>query len=158
MITGIKSFFRNNVGASNDYGSDVATKAVVGGATVVGAGIGAIIGSNRQAQDVVTIEKVPYPETIRVQEGTRVQHGCYQYHYGYDAFEGEFGYHYGYDSSCRKTVPNYVNRPTGRTLYRDVKHHTVGFPNTMVQGMVLGAGIGLATGIAGAVAMRALAS
>jgi hypothetical protein len=158
MITGIRAFMRNNVGQSNDFGSDTATKAVVGGATLVGAGIGAIIGSNRQAADVVTIEKVPYAETVTVQDGTRIQQGCYQYHYGYNAFEGEFEYHYGYDSSCRKTVPNYVQQPTGRTLYKDVKHHTLDFPRTMVQGMILGAGIGLAAGIAGSVAMRALAS
>lgn len=158
MITGIKSFFRNNVGRTNDFAtSPEGSAAVIGGATLLGAGVGAAIGSSREARDVVTIEKVPYPESYQVQVGTRIQHGCYQYHYGYDAMEGEFGYHYGYDASCTKTVPNYETRYTGRTLYRDVKHHSVGFPNTVVQGALLGAGVGLATGIVGSLAMRALA-
>lgn len=158
MLSSVKSFFRNNVGQSRDFAtSPQGSAAVIGGATVLGAGIGAAIGASRQAEDVVTVEQVPYPETVRVQVGTRVQHGCYQYHYGYDAMEGEFGYHYGYDASCTKTVPNYETRYTGRTLYKDVKHHTVGFPNTMLQGALVGAGVGLATGIVGSVAMRALA-
>ena len=152
----ISSFFKKHIKAPDDFKSSGPNKALIAGTTLAGAGIGALIGAERQARDVVTIEKVPYPETIRVQDGTRIQRGCHQFHYGYDAFEGEWGYHFGYDSSCRKTVPNYVTRETGRTLYKDVKHHTVGFPNTVFGGAVLGAGIGLVAGIAGSVAIQAI--
>ena len=157
MFNSISSFFRNNVGRSQDFASSPkANAALIGGATALGAGIGAAIGAARQAEDVVTIEQVPYQETVRVQVGTQVQHGCYQYHYGYDAMNGEFGYHYGYDSSCTEVVPKYETRYTGRTLHKEVKHHSVGFPNTVVQGALLGVGVGLATGIVGSVAIRAL--
>lgn len=159
MISGLTSFFNKNIGRSNDFASSPqATATVVGGATALGAGIGAAIGSSRQARDVVTIEQVPYAESYQVQVGTKTVHGCHEYHYGYDAFEGEFGYHYGYNPSCVEQRPVYETRYTGQTLYREVKHHSVGFPNTIVQGALLGAGVGLAAGIAGSVAMRALAS
>ena len=157
MLSGIRSFLKKNIGTASDFGSSANTgKVIVGTTTAIGAGIGAMVGADRAAEDVVTIEKVPYPESYQVQVGTKTQHGCYQYHYGYDAFEGEFSYHYGYDSTCTEQVPNYETRYTGKTLYKDVKHHSVGFPNTMFQGLVLGAGIGLATGIAGSVAMKAV--
>lgn len=157
MLNGLKSFYNNNFAQSRDFvASSTGTAAVVGSATVLGAGIGAAIGASRQAQDVVTIEQVPYPESYQVQVGTHIEHGCYQYHYGYDAFKGEFGFHYGYDASCRQEVPTYETRYTGNTLYREVKHHSVGFPNTVVQGALLGGTVGLVAGIAGSVAMRAL--
>ena len=128
----------------------------MGVSTAIGAGIGAMVGADRAARDVVTIEEVPYPESFQVQVGTTTRQGCYQYHYGYDMIEGEFDYHYGYDSSCTKEVPNYETQFTGKTLYKDVKHHSIKFPNTMFQGLLLGAGIGLATGIVGSVAMKAI--
>ncbi len=157
MLNGLGNFFKKNIGSSRDFGDSPNTgKYIVGGATALGAGIGAVIGARRAAEDVVTIEKVPYQETVQVQTGTETVHGCYEYHYGYDMMEGEYGYHYGYNSLCVETRPTYETRYTGRTLHRDVKHHTVGFPNTMLSGALLGAGVGLAAGIAGSIAMKAI--
>lgn len=158
MLSGIRSFYNNNFGNARDFvASGAGTATIVGGATAVGAGIGAAVGASRQAQDVVTIEKVPYPESYQVQVGTHTEHGCYQYHYGYNFSSGNFDYHYGYDSSCTRTVPTYETRYTGRTLYNDVKHHTVGFPNSIVQGALLGGTLGFVAGVAGSIALRAAA-
>lgn len=112
---------------------------------------GAYLGHQRGLGDQVTIERIPYAETTRVVTGSHVEHGCYQYHYGYDFSSGDWGYHYGYDSSCTQTVTDYANVPTGRTLYREVAHHSKGFPHSTAQGALLGFGVGVATGVAGLV-------
>ena len=118
---------------------------------------GAYIGHQRGLTDVVTVERVPYQETVRVPVGSHTEHGCYQYHYGYDAIKGEFGYHYGYDSSCSQQVTDYETRVTGRTLYNEVEHHSTGFPHSAAQGALLGAGVGIVTGAAGLVLARLIA-
>lgn len=137
-------------------GNPTRTTVLVGSATVAGAAVGAMIGQARQTQDVVTIENRPYPETVQVPVGTRTVHGCYEYHYGYDAMEGEFGYHYGYNPSCTEQQTVYETQLTGRTLYQEIKHHTVGFPNTVLQGALLGAGVGLVGGVAAAVLLNSI--
>ncbi|MBS2040278.1 hypothetical protein JST97_35145 [bacterium] len=112
---------------------------------------GAYIGHERGLSDQVTVEHIPYPETVRVPVGTHTQHGCYQYHFGYNMSSGGFDYHYGYDSSCTKTVTDYADQATGNTLIRDVEHHSTGFPHSAAQGALLGAGVGLVTGTIGMV-------
>ena len=118
---------------------------------------GAVLGHQRQLSDVVTVEKIPYPETRQVAIGSHTESGCYQYHYGYDAMKGEFGYHYGYDSSCTQTVTDYRTEETGRTLIREVHHHSQGFPHSMAQGALLGLGVGVVTGTAGLVLAHLIA-
>jgi len=117
---------------------------------------GAYLGHQRQLADQVTVERIPYPETRQVAIGSHTESGCYQYHYGYDALNGEFGYHYGYDASCTQTVTDYRTEETGRTLIREVHHHSKGFPNTAVQGALLGLGVGVVTGVAGLVLARVI--
>ena len=123
------------------------TAAVVGGATLTGALIGGKLGAAHEAKDMVTIEQVPYRETVRVRTGTRTQFGCFRMKY-----DGE----YGYDPTCIKRVPEYETRYTGRILHREVKHHTVSRPYTMWGGALMGAGVGLAVGVAGALAANAI--
>ncbi|MBX3169165.1 MAG: hypothetical protein KF760_17300 [Candidatus Eremiobacteraeota bacterium] len=118
---------------------------------------GAVIGHQRSLTDVVTVERVPYQETIQVPIGSHTESGCYQYHYGYDAIQGEFGYHYGYDASCTQTVTDYQTQYTGRTLYNEIKHHSTGFPHSATQGALLGAGVGIVTGAAGLVLSKLIA-
>jgi hypothetical protein len=118
---------------------------------------GAYLGHQRQLADTVTVERIPYAETRQVPIGTRTEHGCYQYHYGYDFSKSEFGYHYGYDSSCTQQVTDYRTEPTGNTLIREVHHHSKGFPNTLAQGALLGLGVGVVTGAAGLVLARLIA-
>lgn len=108
---------------------------------------GAVLGHQRSLTDTVTVERIPYPETVQVANGTRVENGCYQYHYGYDFSKGEFGFHYGYDSSCRRTVTNYDTVATGNTLYREVEHHSQSFPRNALQGAALGFGLGVVTAV-----------
>lgn len=117
---------------------------------------GAYVGHQRGLSDQVTVEHIPYPETVRVAVGSHTQHGCYQYHFGYNMSSGGFDYHYGYDSSCKKTVTDYADQPTGNTLIRDVEHHSTGFPHSAAQGALLGAGVGLVTGTIGLVLTQIL--
>lgn len=118
---------------------------------------GAYLGHQRHLGDVVTVEKIPYAETRQVAIGSHTESGCYQYHYGYDAMKGEFGYHYGYDASCTQTVTDYRTEETGRTLIREVHHHSKSFPNSMAQGALLGLGVGVVTGAAGLVLAKLIA-
>lgn len=117
---------------------------------------GAWLGHQRQMADQITVEHRPYPEMRSVPVGTHEQHGCYQYHYGYDMMKSEWGFHYGYDTSCRKTVTDYVQEPTGQTLIQNIEHHSLGFPNTVAQGALLGVGLGVVTGAAGLVLAHVL--
>ena len=41
---------------------------------------GAIIGHQRGLADHVSVEQVPYAETVPVPLGSHTQHGCYDYH------------------------------------------------------------------------------
>lgn len=137
--------------------SDKAKLGVAAGWVGLTTAAGAYIGHQRGLDDVVTVEHVPYQETVRVAVGSHVQQGCHQYHYGYDAMKGEFGYHYGYDASCRQTVTDYETRYTGRTLFKEVEHHSTGFPHSAMQGALLGAGVGVVTGAAGLVLAKLVA-
>jgi len=118
---------------------------------------GAYLGHQRGLSNQVTVEQVPYAETRQVAVGTRTQHGCYQYHYGYDAINGEFGYHYGYDASCTQQVTDYRTEETGRILFREVKHHSQAFPRSAAQGALLGLGVGVVTGALGLALARVIA-
>lgn len=155
MLSGLKNFISHNIGVSSDYSrpsKEAVSIGIAAGGAALGTGIGAWVGASRGANDIVTIEKVPYPESYQVAVGTRTSSGCYQYHY--DFASGQ--YEYGYDPFCTETVTDYETRYTGRTLYRDVEHHSVGFPHSAIQGALLGFGLGLATGIAGAVVYNAV--
>lgn len=155
MLSSLRNFVTRNIGVSSDYDSSSKEKVSVGivaGATVVGTGIGALIGASRGVNDVVTVTHEPYPETYTVAVGSHQSSGCYQYHYNFSSGE----YEYGYDPFCSETVTDYETRYTGRTLYRDVQHHSVGFPHSALQGAALGFGVGLATGVAGAVIYNAV--
>ena len=118
---------------------------------------GAYLGHQRGLTDQVTVEQVPYAETRQVAVGTRTEHGCYQYHYGYDALNGEFGYHYGYDASCTQQVTDYRTEATGRILHREVRHHSQSFPRNAAQGALLGLGVGVVTGALGLCLARVIA-
>jgi len=137
--------------------SDQAKLGVAAGWVGLTTTAGAIIGHQRSLADHVTVEQVPYAETVQVPVGSHTQHGCYDYHYGYDAMKGEFGFHYGYNASCTKTVTDYETQATGRTLYNEVKHHTQGFPHSALQGALLGMGVGVITGTAGLVLSKIIA-
>lgn len=160
MISALKSRFQSHLATDkSDFTAPSASSispetkryaamgAGVAATTGVGALIGHRIGAANEAKDVVTIEHVPYRETERVYVGTRTQWGCYRTNY-----EGE----YGYDPTCIKQVPEYETRYTGRILQREVKHHTVNRPYTALGGAFMGAGIGLAVGIAGSLAVNAI--
>ena len=137
--------------------SDQAKLGVAAGWVGLTTAAGAFIGHQRGLADQVTVEQVPYAETVQVPVGSHTQHGCYDYHYGYDAMKGEFGFHYGYNASCTKTVTDYETRATGNTLYNEVKHHTQGFPHSALQGALLGMGVGVITGTAGLVLSKLIA-
>ncbi|MCA9796762.1 MAG: hypothetical protein KC910_33360 [Candidatus Eremiobacteraeota bacterium] len=154
MIGSVRNFWNKHVGSTRDFDGPERAMAVVGGATLLGAGIGAAVGAAREARDVVTVRHVPYAETVRVPVGSETVHGCYDYHYGYDFSSGDWGYHYGYNPSCTETRTVYQTQYTGRTLTREVHDHTVGFPNTVLGGAALGAGIGLVGGVVGAVLLE----
>jgi len=160
MITGLRNFVSTNIvgrKGGDDFSpseekkglSDGARLGIAAGWTALATGVGAAFGASREGKDVVTYEHIPYAETVRVQVGTREESGCYRYHYGYDFSQGEFGYHYGYDASCSQTVGVYEDQPTGRTLTRTVTHHSLNYPRTMLQGAMLGLGIGAVTGVMG---------
>lgn len=158
MMSMISSFWKNNVvgqGSPRDFGrgsgKPVNPALAAAGGAAAGAVAGAVLGAVRGAGDVVTVEYVPYQETVNVPVGERTVNGCYQYHYGYDALEGEFGYHWGYDASCVDTETVYDTHQTGRTLHNEVKHHSLGFPRNALQGSLIGLGVGAALGVAGAV-------
>jgi hypothetical protein len=131
--------------------SDQAKLGIAAGWVGLTTAAGAYIGYERGLGDHVTVEHVPYAETVRVAVGSHVQNGCYDYHYGYNMSSGSFDYHYGYDSSCTETVTDYETQTTGRTLIRDVEHHSTSFPHSAAQGALLGAGVGVVTGAAGLV-------
>lgn len=131
--------------------SDQAKLGIAAGWVGLTTAAGAFIGHQRGLSDQVTVEHVPYQETVRVAVGSHTQHGCYDYHYGYNMSSGNFDYHYGYNSSCTQTVTDYETQYTGRTLIRDVEHHSTGFPHSAAQGALLGAGVGVVTGTAGLV-------
>ncbi len=155
MISGLKNFIANNIGASSDYSrpsKDSVGIGIAAGGALLGTGIGALVGASRGVNDVVTIEKVPYAESYQVAVGTHQSSGCYQYHYNFSSGE----YEYSYDPLCTETVTDYETRYTGRTLYHDVKHHSVGFPHSALQGALLGFGVGLTAGVAGAVIYNAV--
>ncbi|MEW6278844.1 MAG: hypothetical protein AB1758_09495 [Candidatus Eremiobacterota bacterium] len=151
MLSSLGNLWRTHVGYSSDYSSDRDDRPalVAAGWTVAATGIGAAIGAARHARDVVTVEQVPYAESYRVPVGSHTETGCYDYHFGYNPMSGEFEPHYGYNASCTQTVTDYETRFTGKTLYREVHHHSVGFPNTVIHGVLLGFGVGVATSAAG---------
>jgi hypothetical protein len=158
MLSSVRNFLNTHIGASSqDYqrsgpsSGQITAGAAIGGG-LLGMGVGAAIGASRQAADVVTVEQVPYPESYREAVGTRTSMGCFEYHYNFGSGE----YEYGYNPLCVETVTDYETRYTGRTLYKEVHHHSVGFPNTMLQGALVGLGLGVATGVAGAVLYNAL--
>ena len=140
----------------NDGPSDGVKLGLAAGWVGLTTDAGAYAGHQRGLSDQVTVEHIPYPETVSVPVGTHVQHGCYQYHFGYNMSSGNFDYHYGYDTSCSKTVTDYAEQATGRTLIRDVEHHSTGFPHSAAQGALLGAGVGVVTGAAGLVLAHVL--
>ena len=147
----------------DDYGqavesgiSDQAKLSIAAGWVGLTTAAGAAIGHQRGLSDVVTIERIPYPETVQVPVGTREVQGCYRYHPGYDYTQGQYGMVYGYDASCTETVTDYETRLTGNTLYREVEHHSQGFPYSAWSGALLGAGVGVATGVAGLVLNKLL--
>lgn len=159
MITGLRNFVTTNIvgrKGGDDFTpeekgglSDGARLGIAAGWTALTTGLGAAFGASREGQDVVTYERINYPEMERVQIGTHTEHGCYRYHYGYDFSSGDFGYHYGYDSSCTQEVPTWQDRPTGNILTKTITHHSLSYPRTMLQGAMVGLGIGAITGVAG---------
>lgn len=137
--------------------SDKAKLGVAAGWVGLTTAAGAYIGHQRGLTDQVTVERIPYQETVQVPVGSHTQHGCYEYHYGYNMSNGEFDYHYGYNSTCTKEVTDYQTQYTGRTLFNEVKHHSTGFPHSAMQGALLGAGLGIVTGAAGLVLSKLIA-
>lgn len=91
----------------------------------------------------MTHEAVPYPETITVKVGEHTETGGFHYSF----MDGK--YEYGYDPLWSHTVDDYQQQQTGRILYRDVTHHTVGAPYTALQGAAIGFGVGVVTGAVG---------
>ena len=158
MITGLRNFVNHHIVGNRKDGDDFSPPAkglsdgarlgIAAGWAALTTGVGAAIGATREGKDVVTYEQVPFTETVRVQVGTREEIGCHRYHYGYDFSQGEFGYHYGYDASCSQTVGVYEDQPTGRTLTKTLTHHSLNYPRTMLQGALVGLGIGALTGVA----------
>ena len=121
----------------------------MGGWAALTTGVGAAIGASRQAQDVVTFTHEPVFETYRVQTGTSWNSHC--------SIPMQVGDVTIYQPSCYWDDPVYTTYRTDRVIgHEQVAHHTVGFPNTMLQGAALGFGLGLATGVAGLVVANAL--
>ncbi|MEW6280831.1 MAG: hypothetical protein AB1758_19610 [Candidatus Eremiobacterota bacterium] len=149
----LRGLLQTHIGTnSSDYqrGPTMNQKlAIAGGWTLLATGVGAAIGAARQARDVVTISQVPVPETVRVQVGTAWTPHCW--------IPMQTGDITTYMPSCYWDDPVYADQPTGRILgYRDVPNHSVGFPNTVLQGALLGMGIGVVTGAAGVVLSEVL--
>jgi hypothetical protein len=156
MLDGIRQFWNNQVGSSSYAGRKELSGGQVAAAgaavAVVGAGIGYEVGAHHEAADHVTHTYVPYPETVTVQDGTTHETGGFHYHYSFS----KGGFEYGYDPFWSHDEPHYVQQQTGRTLYNDVKHHTVGAPYTALQGAAMGFGIGAVLAVGGAVLHSAL--
>ena len=143
----IVSFFKDQIGTSSYRGSSDSAGgrrlAVAAGVTAASTAIGAVVGAQRQAADVVTHSTVTYPETETVQIGTHHETGGFHTHYSFS--DGEFKY--GYDPLWSHDEPDYETRNTGRMLSKDVAHHTKGFPNTVLSGALLGLGVGVALSV-----------
>lgn len=144
MLSSLRNFVKTHIGASSDYGGATTAQkaAAVGGWAALTTGVGAAIGAARHAQDVVTYTQQPIYETYRVQTGT-----VWTSHCSYPMQIGDMTY---YQPSCYWDDPVYTTYRTNNVIgYRDVAHHTVGFPHSLAQGALLGLGFGLATGVAG---------
>lgn len=147
MLNSLRNFVSTHIGASSDYqGASTARKAaVVGGWAALTTGVGAAIGAAREAQDVVTYSQQPVYETYRVQTGTSWNSHC--------TIPMQVGDMTIYQPGCYWEDPVYTTYRTDRVIgHEQVAHHTVGFPNTVLQGALLGLGLGLATGVIGLVA------
>lgn len=142
MLQSIQNFCRRNlVSSTPDFGR-IPTGVGVGlaaGVTAASTGIGYAIGAQHQAVDVVTHTQVPYPETVTLQTGTHTETGGFHYHYSFT--NGRF--EYGWDPFYSHDEPTFETHETGRTLYRDVAHHTAGFPHTAIGGALVGFGVGV---------------
>lgn len=151
MLSTLSSFVKTHIGASTDYeGASTAKKAaLVGGWAALTTGVGAAVGASRQAQDVVTWSQQPIYETYSVQTGTSWNSHC--------QIPMQIGDTTIYQPGCYWDDPVYTTYRTDKIIgYKPVDHHTVGFPNTMFQGALLGLGIGVVTGVAGLVLAQQL--
>lgn len=151
MLSSLRNFVQTHIGTSSDYeGASTAKKAaMVGGWAALTTGVGAAIGASRQAQDVVTYTQEPIFETYRVQTGTSWNSHC--------TIPMQAGDMTIYQPGCYWEDPVYTTYRTDRVIgHEQVAHHSVGFPNTVVQGALLGLGVGVVTGVAGLVVAEML--